>query len=145
MSTVWLRQCLDRAEQKARAAAPGPWVYQDIDSVGGGRVCDPTVAIAHVEYDVDRVDPRIRRSVYEAEADATGEYIAAHDPQWRLDDLARKRLILAECESDLRQRGGGALEGRVDRATWTILGQLAAEFAHEPGYDDEVWAQDGAR
>lgn len=91
---AWLQVQLDDDELVAHGAAPGPWVYQDIDSVGGGRVCDPTVAVAHVEYDADRVDPRIRRPVFAEEADSTGEHIARHHPRRVLREVESMRALI---------------------------------------------------
>lgn len=41
--TEFLRARLDEDEAAARTASDGPWDYQDVESIGGGRICDPTV------------------------------------------------------------------------------------------------------
>lgn len=87
---------LGEDEQVARAAAPGPWEYQDIDSVGGGRICDPEVAIADVDWDNEPVDPRIRRFRPAEQADATGEHIVRHHPARVLREVEAKRHIVRE-------------------------------------------------
>lgn len=92
--TVFLRARYDEEERLAHAAAPGPWVYQDIDSVGGGRVCDPDVAIAAVAWDNEHVDPRIRRTIPAEQADGTGEHIAHQNPARVLAKIAADRQII---------------------------------------------------
>jgi hypothetical protein len=81
-------------EAAAHAASPGPWTYGDIESVAGGTIYDPTVAIANVDWDVEPVDERIRRFRPEEQADATGRHIARHDPAQVLADCAAKRALI---------------------------------------------------
>jgi hypothetical protein len=61
----------------------------------------------------------------------------------RLAELAAMREAVKACEEDLRQRGDGALGGRVDRPTWDVVASLASAFASQPGYQ-ERWRPGGS-
>lgn len=141
----WLLAVLDEHEEVARAASPGPWTYGDIDSVAGGMIYDPTVAIASVDYDVEPGDPRIRRDRPVEQADATGQHIALHDPAAVLTDIAAKRAILAihkqpgwavdqfacrACSAEGEYPGAGRYPCPTVRA-------LASAYSHWPGYLEE--------
>jgi hypothetical protein len=117
-------------ERVANLAAPAPWEYQDVDSVGGGRICDTTVEIANMFYDPDgeRVDPRIRKTVRSEQADLTAEHIARHDP-------AR---VLAEC--DAKRRIITTIQRWLDTGYPTldhVLFALALPYADHPDYRSE--------
>lgn len=139
---AFLKARLDEDEQAARSAAPGPWTYQDIESVGGGRICDPTVAIANVDWDVEQVDPRIRRFRPAAEADGTGEHIARHDPARVLAEVAAKRMIV-DCWQTAQ------INVRVDRDDYSkgyaaaferVLRDMARVYSRHPDYRDLEWS-----
>ena len=91
----------------AEAASKGPWEYQDIDSVGGGRICDPGVEIASIDFDVYPIDTRIHRFRHVEEADRTGEFIAGARtwvPQLCDEvDALRARVSELEAERDKRR------------------------------------------
>lgn len=57
-------------------------------------------------------------------------------PQW-LIEVKAKQVILEICEADLRQRGDGALDGRVDCPTWDVLIAAAQTYAGRAGFRDE--------
>lgn len=71
-----------------------------------------------------------------AAAERTGYASATvvHREADRRADLEAKRRIVDVCETDLRQRGDGALVGDVDRPTWDVLCLLALPYADRPGY-----------
>ena len=118
--TEFLEARIAEDERSARDASPGPWTFSNIASVGGGTIYDPTVAIANVEWDTERVDSRIRRTRPDWQADATGEHIARHDPARVLAECAAKRVLLGN-------------------ANYTALNALAAVYADHPDYKQE-WA-----
>lgn len=141
---------LDEDERAAHAAAPGPWTYGDIESVAGGTLYDQTVAIASVQWDNARPDPRIQRFRPEAQADATGEHIARHDPARVLAEVAAKRAIVElhglhpNCHADID--GPDYLicaichdYRRHDAARWpcATLRALALPHADHPEYREE--------
>ena len=92
--TEFLEARIAEDEAAGHDASPGPWTFSDIESVGGGTIYDPTVAIAHVEWDTEPVDRRIRRTRPSRQADATGIHIARHDPARILAECAAKRAII---------------------------------------------------
>jgi len=92
--TEFLEARIAEDERAAQIASPGPWSYSDIESVGGGTIYDPEVAIAGVQWDTEHVDRRIRRTVPSGEANATGRHIARHDPSRVLAECAAKRALL---------------------------------------------------
>jgi len=93
--TEFLEARIAEDEAVARSASPGPWSFSDIDSIGGGTIYDPTVAIANVEWDNEHVDARIRRTRPNWQADATGVHIARHDPSRVLAECAAKRAVIS--------------------------------------------------
>jgi hypothetical protein len=56
--------------------------------------------------------------------------------RWR-DEVDAKRRILDICEADLRQRGAGALEGRVDCPSWDVIVGLAQPFSSHGQFREE--------
>lgn len=130
-------------EQAARAAASGAWTYGDIDSVAGGTIYDPTVAIACVEWDNEPVDPRIRRTRLESQADATGVHIARHDPVRVLADCQARRQIIEryqhKAESMARYPNQGNANGLV--ALTEVLQLMAQSWRDHPDFDP-AWAVD---
>lgn len=131
---TWFRAQLDEDERVAREAAHGSWEYQDMNSVGGGRVCDPTVAIATIHFDAERVDPRIRRTISEREAAATGTHIARWDPARVLAEVDAKRRILdlSTWDAEFPDSSGG-----YDSACEDVVKLLALPYVGRPGYRDE--------
>ncbi len=63
-------------EAKAHATSPGPWMYQDVDSEGGGRICALGVEIA---------------SVYIFEEGANGLHVVNWEPARVVAECAAKR------------------------------------------------------
>lgn len=131
---AFLHARLDEDEQVAHAAAPGPWEYQDIESVGGGRICDPEVAIANVDWDTEPVNPRIRRFRAAEQADATGEHIVRHDPQTVLADIAGRRAIVDWSERQLAEFGSV-----VDPGVRVVLSGLAVRYSGHPDHSS-AWS-----
>lgn len=131
----WLRAHVVDDERVARTAARGPWHYGDIDSVAGGGVYDRTVRIADVCWDQPgMVDPAIRRSVLEAEADGTGEHIARHNPVRVLAQTAAIRAVLDELEQR-RAAEEAAPSAETERAeSWRNQVRLLQEAIHG-GYE----------
>jgi hypothetical protein len=68
---------------------------------------------------------------------ADAAHIARWDPARVLAEIDTKRRVIDECAADLEQRGSGALQGQVDRTTWTVLTLLAAPYADRPGWRSE--------
>lgn len=138
---VWYAAQLDAAEERAKAATPGPWRWVD----PGG-----PVKLALVGPEFPRQVVASLRGENLSVQDA--EHIAVLDPKWRLADLAAKRAILAEhpavngwdgdsldgpicdrcCTDDL---SGGREGGSYPCQTLRLL---AVEFAGADGYD-EAW------
>jgi hypothetical protein len=138
---AWLREQLDEDERVLSAASPSPWQYQDVDSVGGGRLCDATVAIAELSYDPpgERIDPRIRRMRTAEEADGNGEHIARWDPARVLAEVEAKRARIdvvadtLECGDGYGAPGYAALQDTTQR----LLMLEAQPFASRPGFRDD--------
>ncbi len=154
--TAWLSARYDAAEQRARAATPGPWHVgerdpEDVDDGSGWSLFAP-----------GRTHPRIPTAVVSAlgccekggvwkRPDAA--HIADLDPSWRLADIELKRQILAEhpptrgwdgdnldgpiCHQCAGTDISGGLEG--DPYPCRTVRLLAAEFADADGYDSERW------
>lgn len=136
--TEFLLARIAEDERCARNASPGPWTFSDIDSVGGGTIYDPTVAIASVEWDAERVDQRVRRTRPSWQADATGEHIARHDPARVLAECAAKRAIIG-LWSDPAHIGSftGDWDAGYTEAADDALRALAAVYADHPDYKQE--------
>ncbi|MFD6565367.1 DUF6221 family protein [Micromonospora profundi] len=139
----WLNGVLDQREAVAQACASGGrWRYSNGDTVGAWTLYDEHWSIASMTvYDTEAYNyseqmPAFRNPGY-IDPDAIGEHAALNDPAQILADVAADRSILNVCVADLTQRGGGALEGLVDRPTWDVLTALAAKYATWPGYRPE--------
>jgi hypothetical protein len=143
---------LDEEQRVAEAASSGPWTYQDVESVGGGRICDPTVEIANMSYDPpgELIDPRIRRTRSWEEADRTASHIVLWDPVRVLAEVAGKRkriTYLAELasmcpEDDWPSTGGMELAPMADLARW-LLKVEGQPYAGHPEFRPE-WAMETA-
>lgn len=72
-------------------------------------------------------------------ADGPAVGAAAHivnwDPARVLLECRAKRLILAECVLELKDREGG-LEGKVGTTAWYVLTGMALGYADRPGYEE---------
>lgn len=143
--TEFLEARIAEDEKVARNASPGPWSYADIESVGGGTIYDPTVAIASVEWDVDHVDSRIRRTRPDWQADATGEHIVRHNPARVLAECAAKRAIIKQHEqwpvyvesepSELEQVASGLNDitySMTRQMAWLTTREYVNKFGVEP-------------
>lgn len=143
----WLRDRLDEEEQTAGAAAPGPWSYGDNESVAGGTIYDPTVAIASIEWDNDPeaiTANGIRRGRPKQEADATGRHIARHDPIRVLAEVAAKRAMLDRVAVDgamawepLKAQGATTQEWWLISTCRDVLKLLAQPYRDHPDYRRE--------
>jgi hypothetical protein len=142
----FLKARIAEDERAARNASPGPWTFSDIASVGGGTIYDPTVAIANVEWDTERVDSRIRRTRPDWQADATGDHIARHNPTRVLAECAAKRAIIEQhslevaAQQDTWRSRDDVNANKMDAACLLpVLRTLAAVYADHPDYQQE-WA-----
>ena len=147
----FLRARLDEDEAAARAASPGGWTYNGVDSVSGGMFYDETRTIGTVYYEQpDDHDGRIVRHLLTDEADANGAHIARHDPARVLREVEAKRAIL-DALADAEQAVSGYDNGNPDNppSYWQEWGNrhalaltvehLAAVYADHPDYRQE-WA-----
>lgn len=170
--TAWLSACYDERERQARAATPGPWrignarygaaTVDGPDALQDGGRNDATGGRLHVMRPRVVVPPDVDYGPVVDVADAA--HIAAHDPAWRLADVAVKRAILDTYLDQVRRAEensakfveqvrapaenvetltgvkthGWTLGGRVE-ALEHVVRLLASEFAGEPGYLTEEW------
>ncbi|MEQ7008354.1 DUF6221 family protein [Actinopolymorpha sp. B17G11] len=135
---------IDDDEAKANAASHGRWEYQDVDGVGGGRVCDETVEILGMHYDPEpnKIDRRIRRPVVEQEADGNGWHIVNWAPARVLAECESKRGIVAWALDDTKGgRDAYPPDEIVDvireGALTPVLKLLALPYAAHPDYREE--------
>lgn len=139
----FLRARLDEDERAALNASPGPWTYGDIDSIAGGTIYDPTVAIVSVQCDTfgAEIDPRIRRRRTYREANANGEHIARFDPARVLAEVDAKRRIVDLCKDPMIEVTGAFDTERVfvlgQGEPWApgVLRLLALPYSDHPDYD----------
>lgn len=147
--TEFLKARIAEDEATARTASPGPWTFSSIESIGGGTVYDPAVAVANVEWDNDgtRIDPRIRRRRPPRQADGTGVHIARHNPARILAECAAKRAILnihtdrdGDCSRCSDYAWFAVLDGG-DHETYPCptVKAIAAVYSDHPDYRKE-WA-----
>ena len=114
-------------EAKAHSTSPGPWMYQDVDAVDGGRVCADTVEIARV---------------YAAEGHANGLHIVTWEPARVVAECQAKREIVAGYRMALRDSGSRveALAGTAKRhlaAYYRAMKSLARVYADHPDFQGE--------
>jgi hypothetical protein len=125
----WLSARYDEAEQAVNAATPGPWHWVD----PGGKVKQALVAGEYRIGGWETVLPCASGDVYPSTCDAA--HIAAHDPQWRLADIARKRRLAGD-HSDAHE----CVDPRSFAYPYvgcTVLRLLAEEFRGQTGWSDE--------
>jgi len=136
--TEFLEARIAEDELMARNASPGPWSFSDIESIGGGTIYDPTVAIAHVEWDTEHVDSRIRRTRPREQADATGSHIARHNPARVLAECAAKRVILGTYMAVAANKNvEGSVQWYEEKALRTSVDTLATVYKDHPDYQQE--------
>lgn len=140
----WLSEQYDQAERAAKAATPGPWSFSGDEprtpTAEGGFTIDADSVVDTPGLPWGSVHPgdvvgtgyNVPSGVFRR-ADAV--HIAAHDPAWRLSDIAIKRQVV-----DLHGAAGHGCSmfwfDTGGEACLTLL-LLAAEFAGRPGYRDE--------
>lgn len=141
----WYAARLDEAEAKARTADPGPWHVRNL-----GRHDLSAVIRKTGETPVSRVPEGPALAQFEGSRAARNAlHAAAHDPAWRLRDIAAKRAILgmyaetaAVIEQTANKQGESAAHDYLDAtrelcALEPVVRHLATEFADQPGYRDE--------
>lgn len=140
----WLREQLDRDEQTAKAATPGPWRTHDTFLPSGGHTA--TVLSGTGPDGLRAWLPSWKEDFANGERNVWNDatHIALHDPADVLADVEAKRLILDHYESSverdrmMRDATGrpsplAAATGAYKRAVELI----AWGYRHRDGYHDE--------
>jgi hypothetical protein len=119
-----LRDVLDRAAERARAATRGPWTVEPEHRLVDGCRCLSCYEDEPFAWAIHEIDARGEdHSPVLTEEDAT--FIAEHDPAWVLRLIARDRALLDAYES-LRaevRRAFDIYESPITRPLMTIVPQ----------------------
>lgn len=127
---------LGESERWAREAIPGPW------RAHGGNGWGVVGERFGTHLPAGVADGVLYGDMHEPMSEADAEHIAAHDPQWALDDITAKRGILGR---HCTMSGPGSACNACEGERWpceTVL-WLAWPYRHHPDWRQE-WTPEGA-
>ncbi|GHG97281.1 DUF6221 family protein [Amycolatopsis roodepoortensis] len=125
---AFLRAQLDKDEQAARAASPGPWQVDKETYPEAIHGADGATPVSGGRWGGEA-------SVFDKDEDAI--HIARHDPVRVLADVAAKRQIIGLCNLDFNDDGEPSCLGGYGEAYWDVVRLLALSYAEHPDYREE--------